>query len=263
MKIVGANMGEIEAEYKPLSEWNYTEHPYLIELLKRLENIYFNAKKYVEQCEVTSMPTEGDYVLLKSGMINHRCYASTEMLKGIAEYGVLASEWFGQYESELEGRFCTFLDRIKPDDFNDKNDNFIRLNAGDNAILFFDQENEMMKYLLHLDYFEYESIKKSNPEKINQIYTTEEIELFENVIEPLSPAGKDFHDEDGKNKRYYFWSAIPSGIPSKLINGICLTKCNPDEELINTVSALFPNAIIFDGQRKILSKPEKEVKFTK
>ena len=31
-----------------------------------------------------------------------------------------------------------------------------RLNIGENIILFFDEENPIMEYLLHLDYFEFE-----------------------------------------------------------------------------------------------------------
>ena len=37
-----------------------------------------------------------------------------------------------------------------------------------------------MKQLEHLDYFEYEKIKRENPEKIKEIYTKEEIEIILN-----------------------------------------------------------------------------------
>lgn len=260
MKIIGANLGEIESEYKPLSEWNYTSHPDGIRILKYLENIYYNAVENVKDTTINDFPTEGNQVIVQPGMINHRCSLDIGTLKGISEYGVLASEWFGQYESELEGRFCTFVDRIKPEDYIDQYENYRRLNAGYHALLFFDAENKVMQYLLHLDYFKYEGIKRSNPNRIEEMYTKEEIELFEEVIEPLSPAGKDFHDEDKKKLRYYYWSAIPGGIPSELVNGICLTSNEYTEEYIEQLSNLFPNATIFNGLKQIIFKPEKTKK---
>ena len=106
-----------------------------------------------------------------------------------------------------------------------------------------------MKYLIHLDYFEFEHQKQVNP-NYSLLYTSDELEILEKLIEPISPAGK------GMRKSYDFktnyWSAIPGGIPSNLINGICVKNNNYSEAELDEINAMFPNAIIFDSEKKIL-----------
>ena len=52
-----------------------------------------------------------------------------------------------------------------------------------------------------------------------------------------------------------YWSAIPGGIPSKLINGICVKNNNYSESELDTISSLFPDAVLFDSSRKVLRCP--------
>ena len=109
-----------------------------------------------------------------------------------------------------------------------------------------------MQYLLHLDYFEFEHQKKENPNYAS-LYNSNELEILEELIEPLSPAGKDMR------KSYVFktnyWSAIPGGIPSKLVNGICVKNNNYSESELDLISSLFPEAVIFDSNKQVLRYP--------
>lgn len=256
MRIIGANLGTEEGKYVLLSSYAKPNTP-LFTILHNLENMYFDLVEQSKETIVNTFPTKDDHVILLPGMTNHRCSKEIDVLRGISEYGVLASEWFGHFESEMEGRFCTFVDRIKPEKYpNAKNENFRRLNdRAETVILFFDDKNEIMKKLIHLDYFEYEKIKNTNPEKLEVIYNKEEMKLLGGVIEEISPAGKDFHDKE--DRPYYYWSAIPGGIPSLLINGICIKNNEYTDEYIEELSKLFPNATIFGGNLKIVYKPTK------
>ena len=89
-------------------------------------------------------------------------------------------------------------------------------------MLFFDETDPIMQYLLHLDYFEYEHIKEMDNDKIKDLYALDEIKLFDELIELFSPYGI------GMIKKYdyktNYWSAIPGGIPLFLINGICIKR---------------------------------------
>ena len=112
-----------------------------------------------------------------------------------------------------------------------------------------------MQYLLHLDYFEFEHIKETSPESIHQIYTKEEIDLLENLIEPLSPSGQGMrHQYDFKTN---YWSAIPGGIPPFLINGICIKRNKYSDEELDELSRLYPNAVIFNNEKKVVRYPYK------
>ena len=55
-------------------------------------------------------------------------------------------------ESELEGRFCVFISRMKDDNYPYKGDlaedNRSRLNVGRNVLLFFDDQNPVMKKII-------------------------------------------------------------------------------------------------------------------
>lgn len=87
------------------------------------------------------------------------------------------------------------------------------------------------------------------------------LDLFDKVIEPLSPAGLRFHDDEEKNT--YYWRAIPGGIPSSLINGIQINT-NLKEDLTNKeieqIQKMFPKAVIFDENKRVIAKPLKVVR---
>ena len=265
MKIRGGNLDDCESELKAITEWGYDKDLNVgNEVLQYLQNIFWILREKAKTTEVREFLHDGDKVCILPGMINHKCSNDIEVLKTIFQFGILASEWFGILESEREGTFCSFVDRIKPEEYKDSWDNYRRLKSqGDDVVLFFDSDNEVMQYLLHLDYFEYERIKKQNPEKLHEIYLPEEIMLFESLIAPLSPAGKNYHDDSKKDKPFFHWSAIPGGIPSELVNGICLKNNQYSDGYVQELSSLFPNAIIFNGNLEIVYKPDKNMESSK
>ena len=257
MVIDGANIGRKNVEYKKLSDCNWTDDKELTEIIKKLETLYLTIEDKSKQEDISPMTVGSDgNVIVPQHALNHRCSMSLESLKEISQHGLLASEWFGELESEREGCFCTFLSRMKGSDYpyhgDLAEDDRSRLNIGKNVILFFDEENPLMKYLLHLDFFEFEHQKQSNS-NYRSLYTPEELEILEKLIEPISPAGK------GMRKSYDFktnyWSAIPGGIPSRLINGICVKNNNYSEDELDEISTMFPNATIFNSEKAILRHP--------
>ena len=264
MKIVGANLGERQGEYRLLSEYPYFKDKRQ-ELVKKLEQFYICLMKQSKEKTIAPFPQENGKAVIKPGMINHRCSNSLEVLRTISEYGILASEWFGIVESEREGVFCAFVDRVHSEDVGDKQrrDRAEQLNGqriktmSDEIVLFFDDTNPIMERLLHLDYFEFEKIKQQTPERLHEIYSEEEIELIQSIIEPFSKCGKDFHIKN--YLPYCDWSAIPGGIPSALVNGICIQNNKYDKEYIEEIAKLFPSAIIFNGELEIIHEPEKVI----
>lgn len=263
MKIIGANLGEKEVEYKPLSEYPFFNDKRQ-EVVKKLEQLYLALMEQSKKTEVRPFPQENGRAIIQPGIINHRCSNSLDALSAISQYGILASEWFGVIESEREGVFCSFVDRIhNEEDSNERRQqrfktlNLQRLKSISNdVVLFFDTSNPIMGKLLHLDYFEFERIKQQAPEKLYEIYSEEEIELFELIIEPFSPAGRNYHTKD--TLPYCDWSAIPGGIPSALVNGICTKRNNYDKEYIEEIAKLFPNATIFNGELEVIYTPKRE-----
>ena len=257
MIIQGANLGRVEAEYKKLSDYDWTNNPKLTEIIKKLELIYLSIEENLKTQTINPMDVDNDgNVIIPMHAINHRCSNSLESLKEISKHGLLASEWFGVLESENEGCFCTFVSRMKGDSYPHHGDlaedDRSRLNIGANVILFFDDKNPLMQYLVHLDYFEFEHQKQKNPNYIS-LYTSDELKILEELIEPLSPAGRDMRKSYDSKTNY--WSAIPGGIPAKLINGICVKNNNYSEDELDEISTMFPNAIIFDSSKKILRYP--------
>ena len=266
INIKGCNVGEIETEFKRLSEWGYYDDDRK-EMIGRIESLYSLCEEESKKAEISQMEVEDGKVVLHSGMTNHVCSGSLNVLRMISETGVLASEWFGIRESEGEGAFCAFIDRIHDEEngVGAKIANKRRLlpeefaagvaPAKGDVLLFFDDNNSVMQKLIHLDYFEYEKIKQEQPESLSDIYTEEEIKLFDRLIEPISPAGKKFHTKEAFNFRQD-WSAIPGGIPATLINGICTKNNRYSEEYLDELQRLFPNATIFDGDRNVLRIPQ-------
>lgn len=257
MIIKGANIGEKNVKYRNLSEYEWTNNPKLIEIIKKLEFLYLSIEEQLKNQIVNPMIIDDSGIVdIPKNSLNHRCSNSMESIREISKHGILASEWFGELESEREGRFCVFVSRMKGDNYPYHNvfaeDDKSRLSIGRNIILFFDDENPLMKYLLHLDYFEFEHQKQDNPDYCS-LYTPDELEILEQLIEPLSPAGK------GMRKPYdvktNYWSAIPGGIPAGLVNGICTKNNNYSESELDEISYLFPNAALFDSCKKVLRYP--------
>lgn len=259
MKIQGLNLGAKEVEYRPLSERKFFKSNRQA-VVKKLEQLYLNVFEESKKTNIQPFPQKNDKVEILEGMINHRCSSSLDSLRALSQYGILASEWFGQIESEREAIFCSFVDRIHSEENNDRAKilNKKRLNSkyDNSVVLFLDSTNPIMKKLLHLDFFEYVKIKQLSPEKIGEMYTSEEIELFDQIIEPFSPSGRDFHIKN--SLPYCDWSAIPGGIPSALVNGICTKTQIYDKEEIEEIAKLFPNATIFNGKLEIIYTPKKE-----
>ena len=257
MIIEGANLESISVEFDNISNYNWTDDTKINEIIKKLEDLYLNIEKVSQVQNINLMSINEDgYVIIEKNAINHRCSNSLNSLRNISNYGILASEWFGQLESEREGCFCTFISRMKGENYpysgDLAEDDRSRLNIGRNVILFFDENNPVMKYLLHLDYFEFEHQKQINP-NYKSLYTADELEILEQLIEPISPAGRNMRKEFDFKTNY--WSAIPGGIPSRFVNGICIKNNNYSEEELDEISSLFPNAVIFDSAKKVLRNP--------
>lgn len=260
MMLKGTNLGSVEAGKKRISEFNFTNDEDLKRRIIMLEQLYYVLFEEVEKSEIKPMTIdETNHVIIEKRMINHRCNSDLSTLENIAIHGVLASEWFGHLESEREACFCAFVSKMKETTFPFRGDlsedNYSRLNVGKDVVLFFDGTNSVMKYLLHLDYFEFEHIKSLDPKSINQKYSKEEIDLLEGLIEPLSPAGKNMRQNYDYKTNY--WSAIPGGIPSLLINGICIKNNSYTDEELDRISCLFPSATIFNSKQEIVRYPIK------
>ena len=114
--ITGANMQTINnAHFNLLSDakHNVEYYPQEIELLKRFESkmadLYERAENgSLKEVTISPLEIQNNQVVLRDGQICHRCTASVETLFNISVAGVLASEWFGQPESESEGFLCAF-----------------------------------------------------------------------------------------------------------------------------------------------------------
>ena len=265
MIIKGANLGEVSVELKGISNYEWTDNKELKEIIQKLESLYLNIQNQAKEQQIKPMTyDENGKVIIDKHAINHKCSNSIESLRTISNYGLLASEWFGELESEREGCFCTFVSRMKGTNYPYRGDlaedDRSRLNIGKNVILFFDENNPLMKYLLHLDYFEFAHQKQTNP-NYKTLYTPEELDILEKLIEPISPSGKDMRKP--YNFKTNYWSAIPGGIPSELINGICIKNNNYSEEELDEISRLFPNATIFKNNLVIVHYPYLETNTNK
>lgn len=263
--ITGANMQTINnAQFNLLSDakHNVEYYPQEIELLKRFESkmadLYNRAENgSLEEVTINPMEIQNGKVVLRDGQICHRCTASMETLSNISVGGVLASEWFGQQESEREGFLCVFLSKR----FTSANNNINKylqkaLSPNNNScFLYFDEKNPLMQALLSIDFFEYEKVKKTNPEQLSTLYSPAVIELYDTIIEPMSPAGKNMHDYP--DSQTFGWIAIPGGIPAQLVNGICLHSKHHTQILnnIQELQKMYPNATIFDEKQTIIALP--------
>ena len=213
--------------------------------LSYLETLYLTLFDKSIQEEITMLQTSEGRVVIPDKTPIH--VTAISQLDGISRGGILASEWFGEFESEAEGRFCCFFSRI-----NGENPELRGPTRGC-ASLFFDIDSPIAKLLFNLDYFAYEALKAKNPELCKEKFSPEEIELFETLIEPLSPAGTDMY----KQSRTASWMAIPGGVPPFLVKGIMLSSREKNlDEIVERCSELFPRAIIFDESKTILHMPK-------
>lgn len=220
-----------------------------------------------ENTTVTPMKSSEGKVEIEPGSFIHNTSSNIETLRLISKSAFLASEWFGIFEFEEEGRFCTFASKLV-----DQNDNSIHerrrkssqsaqfpkhyLSRPDNkqsVVFYLDKNNPIMQKLARLDFFEYARRAKESPEEIQTFYSAEEINMFEKLIRPLSKRGMSYHTKQNKEQMFFDWVAIPGAIPVELVNGICINNQNKTLlENIEQISKMFPNATIFDQEEKIL-----------
>lgn len=217
--------------------------------LQFLEKLYFGCL----ETKVSTKPLkiENGKVLVPKIQTHHDCDIDTlSQFESYADLGIVATEWFNIYEQEGEARFCAFVkhDSIKP---------LKGFKVGYNVRFYIDDTNQLWKMLSWLDFFEYEHIKQTEPEKIKERYPKEIIDLYDQIIEPLSRRGKNMHSDPLMNTMT--WQAIPGGIPPQLIVGIEINS--KMEQLVNQaheIQKMFPNAVVFDETKKVLAAPKRQ-----
>jgi len=201
-----------------------------------------------EESTVTPLVIENGVIPDKT--LSHKCTFNKDSLRSISQSGLMATEWFGQKESASEGCFCTFIRDKK--DFSSQgvamfhNSKFRP--APNGIVLFFDNSNEFMQELLSIDFFEYEA-KKQRGEDLSE-YPKVIRDFYDNVVEPMSPHGKNFHIKTESEQ--YSWHAIPGGIPSKLVNGISIQSSIATPELLDELNNMFPNANIYNEKLELI-----------
>ena len=259
--IRGQNLGDKEVEFKPLSERFMGKSERVKRITSNIQKIFETANEESKQIPTRQMRIKDGLVEIRGGLLHHRCTSKIDGLDGIAQMGVLASEWFGFLESEGEARLCAFLSRWNTEEqekiFKTKgpNSNAAKLGdiSGKSVILFFDETHPVMQKLVHIDYFEYEKIKRTNPQKMQE-YTQEQTEILDFIEANSNESGKSFHLDETDSRCN--WLAIPGGIPSRLINGICVSCMKYKDEYIRKLHSLFPQATIFNGSKQVLYNPE-------
>jgi len=214
-------------------------------LLTFLENLYLSSNKKSIDEEITPFSVENGKVKIPDGSVAHA--TSLSQLAGISKGGLLASEWFGELEFACEGRFCCFLSKVSQTNVSAILERRI-------AKLYFDTNSPIAKLLFSMDFFAYEKVKADNPDYVEKMFLPEVIELFETIIEPLSPSGTNMY----KSSRTASWIAIPGGIPSQLVKGIMLSSKEGRklDELVENCCLLFPKAVVFDETYTVLRMPE-------
>lgn len=257
----GGNMDRVTTEFHDLSEFYFRpefqdsvnltdEKKEAIKTVETWTKKCFDASEEVDDKEIKPLEIVDGKVDVKDGTIFHR--VPSKSLEAIADGGVLASEWFGVPESAKEGCYCAFLStensqirwaQSRP--------------TNTNAILYYDGSHPIMQAILGMDYFEYEHIKKTNPEKLKEMYDEEVIKVMDTLVEPSSPYGRTMHDNP--QKHYSCWHAVLGGVPSKFVNGVSINSTDLDSMArIEEIRKLYPNAVIFDEKRNVLARPLNE-----
>ena len=159
--IEGRNLPATRGQFRLLSE-HFQEETETISLLKYLESMYLNAYNQLENDNsVKPLNVIDGKVVLDDSLYFHKTRADYKKLKSMSVSGVIASEWFGILEAELEGRFCTFLDKVLSEEESNivvshkyHNEKFCYAVPG-RMVLYFDTSHPLMKMLLGYDFFEY------------------------------------------------------------------------------------------------------------
>lgn len=237
-----------------------------------VQNIYLNAFEQADHSTVTPLPVGDDgKVIIDVGQPYHGCSSNYQTLSSIANYGIVASEWFGVVESEREGVFCAFIDEVVDmDDPVVQSSSMLRtkdrksLSGTGGLSLLLDRNNPVFQQLKSLDYFQYKKDLDSGTVDLAEKYPPEIRDLYDNCVSPCSPGMRQVKRTIGdKSQIYYYWSAIPGGIPPQLVNGVSVFRSNNgrfsnlriDDEEVQSISQLFPNATIFDEDRNALYVP--------
>ena len=272
--VEGTNLGQVLSNgFKALSEHTYTYQtkdalktleltPERMDCLHDLEN--FVEYIYGQQTEVTPMKVdENGKVEIGEGKIFHRAKATNlERMEDFAVGGILPTEWFGILESEWEARFCTFLSYTRDYEYRPTNQlhkNMRTPYEWGQIVFYIDETNPITKMLTDLDYFTY-AYKKEKGEDLS-MYPPKVRELMDNLIYPLSPCGRNTHENE--NWHYHEWLAIPGGVPSFLINGISIHSQNEGlVENLDKIQELFPQATIFNENNMVytLNNSKQETK---
>lgn len=222
----------------------------ILECLQQLEDMYVNNMiQLQDNAIITPMKVQDGKVVISDGMLFHT--TGFDSLNGIAVGGIMPTEYFGELESEREGRFCSFIAERNQACLTQKS---LPSEGNRRIFIYLDEQNPIMQELSGMDFFMFKELQRTNPELIKERFSDEVIKIFETLIEPLSPAG-DMHK--GMGMMYDYWKAIPSGIPPLLINGICIQSKEPEfEEKVKQIKEMFPNVTIFDEERNVLYRPE-------
>lgn len=141
MIVKGVNIEEKYVEYRRLSDYDWTKKYKINGYNKKLELLYSSIEEQAKEQTISAIDIDDrGIVVMPQNALNHRCSNSIESLQGISNHGLLASEWFGELESEGEGCFCKFVSRMKGSNYpyhgDLAEDDRSRLNIGINVILF-------------------------------------------------------------------------------------------------------------------------------
>ena len=238
--------------------------PRQIEILKKFDQEVFEAFDYSQtddfKKQLSPLPIENGKVVLTKENILHNLLSNMDRLRSISQSGILASEYFGIPESFRECPLCTSLSTL---DIHEQRQLTFKSNK---CMLVFDHKHPLMKELVRLNFFEYEHLRRHEPDKLQQVYNIDKsdgklgvAELFDEVIAPQVKSNCppiDMRNTHYTNE-YDSWIAIPGGVPSGLVTGIRIHSKDTDlNQKINEISELFPSAVIFDENQKVLHLPK-------
>lgn len=243
--ILNEKLNELKAYYKPMVD--------------KIYDTFEDAKEYGKAKKI--IIKDGKAVLYDTYLLHNIpiLYDSKNDINGLKNrkaVGILASEWFGAFESFSECSFCAsfYLKKgISPKTSNPTKDN-------DKKYFFEEDENKLshltfiidtsspeLQKLIKLDFFEYLRCKNDN--NLSQ-YNAEELDTLDK-IEQLSSSGMKVAL---KNKD---WAAIPAGIPPQFIVGIMADKCDENSyeyKLLNEASKIF-NVPVIDRELNVICEP--------